>query len=172
MFSVRYGPFSFALGAEGSPSYRLNQQYTNVIFDGSIQKQNLAEFGNHERLDDGRTLILAEPNNDWLGPGFCTATNDPPSPAVCRRPRRLRPIRLTAASRVYSGFAAPPLHANANFDSNGTYAGGHGVGTRVDNPDQPNQTTFGTPKSSMPYLSSMHCTGSSISKAGTINCAN
>jgi hypothetical protein len=85
MFSVRYGPFSFALGAEGSPSYRLNQQYTNVIFDGSIQKQNLAEFGNHERLDDGRTLILAEPNNDWLGPGFCTATSDPPSPAVRRR---------------------------------------------------------------------------------------
>lgn len=40
MFSVRYGPFSFALGAEDSgPSYRLNQQYTNVICDASIQKR-------------------------------------------------------------------------------------------------------------------------------------
>jgi hypothetical protein len=91
-----------------------------------------------------------------------------------------------------AAFATPPLNANtgptmseagpappafdrygaANFDSHGTYTGGHGIGTQVDNPDQPDQTTFGIPKSSMPDLSSMHCTGSSISNAGTMNCTN
>jgi hypothetical protein len=70
---------------------------------------------------------------------------------------------------------APPAvdrYGNANFDSNGTYIGGHGVGTLVDNPDQPDQTTFGIPKSSMPDISSMHCTGASISNAGSLNCTN
>jgi hypothetical protein len=67
---------------------------------------------------------------------------------------------------------APPAfdrYGNANFDSNGTYTGGHGIGTQIDNPDQ---TTFGIPKSSMPDISSLHCTGSSISNAGTMNCTN
>jgi hypothetical protein len=67
---------------------------------------------------------------------------------------------------------APPAfdrYGNANFDANGTYIGGHGIGTQVDNPDQ---TTFGIPKSSMPDISSMHCTGSSISNAGSMNCTN
>ena len=34
---------------------------------------------------------------------------------------------------------APPAfdrYGNANFDANGTYTGGHGIGTQVDNPDQ------------------------------------
>ena len=67
---------------------------------------------------------------------------------------------------------APPAfdrYGNANFDANGTYTGGHGIGTQVDNPDQ---TTLGVPKSSMPDLSSMHCTGSSIANAGSMNCTN
>jgi hypothetical protein len=67
---------------------------------------------------------------------------------------------------------APPAfdrYGNANFDANGTYVGGHGIGTQVDNPDQ---TTLGLPKSSMPDISSMHCTGSSIANAGTMNCTN
>jgi hypothetical protein len=68
---------------------------------------------------------------------------------------------------------APPAfdrYGNANFGANGTYIGGHGIGTQVDNPDQ--TTSFGIPKSSMPDSSSMHCTGSSISNAGSMNCTN
>ncbi len=60
-------------------------------------------------------------------------------------------------------------YGNANFDANGTYTAGHGIGTQVDNPDQ---TTFGIPKSSMPDISSMHCTGSTIANAGSMNCSN
>jgi hypothetical protein len=61
------------------------------------------------------------------------------------------------------------LYGNANYDQNGTYIGGHGVGALVDNPDQ---TSFGIPKSSMPDISSMHCTGSTGANAGTMNCTN
>jgi hypothetical protein len=67
---------------------------------------------------------------------------------------------------------APPAfdrYGNANFEANGTYSGGHGIGTQVDNPDQ---TSFDIPKSSMPDISSMHCTGSSIANAGSTNCTN
>jgi hypothetical protein len=67
---------------------------------------------------------------------------------------------------------APPTfdrYGQANYDSSGAYVGGHGVGTLVDNPDQ---TSFGMPKSSMPDISSMHCTGSTGANAGTMNCSN
>ena len=67
---------------------------------------------------------------------------------------------------------APPAfdrYGAANYDANGTYIGGHGIGTQVDNPDQ---TTLGIPKSSMPDISSMHCTGSTGANAGTLNCSN
>jgi hypothetical protein len=129
-----------------------------------------------------------------MGPGFYAATNDLPLPTVGCRSRRLRPSGPPpqAGFNQPAAFATPPLnantgptmseagpappvfdrHGNANFDSNGTYTGGHGIGTQVDNPDQPNQTTFGIPKSSMPDISSMHCTGSSISNAGMMNCTN
>jgi hypothetical protein len=38
-----------------------------------------------------------------------------------------------------SGTAPPAFdrYGNANYDSGGTYVGGHGVGTLVDNPDRP-----------------------------------
>jgi hypothetical protein len=58
-------------------------------------------------------------------------------------------------------------YGNANFDNQGTYIGGHGVGTLVDNPDA---TSFGIPKTNMPDISNMHCTGSSGANAGTLNC--
>jgi hypothetical protein len=67
---------------------------------------------------------------------------------------------------------APPAfdrYGQANYDSSGAYIGSHGVGTLVDNPDQ---TSFGMPKSSMPDISSMHCTGSTGANAGTMNCTN
>jgi hypothetical protein len=82
------------------------------------------------------------------------------------------PSANTGPTMSESGPAPPAFdrYGNANFDSNGTYTGGHGIGTLVDNPDQ--TTTFGVPKSSMPDISSMHCTGSSISNAGSLNCTN
>jgi hypothetical protein len=60
--------------------------------------------------------------------------------------------------------------ATPNFDSNATYIGGHGIWTPANDPDQ--TTSFGIPKSSMPDISSMHCTGSTIANAGTMNCTN
>ncbi len=68
---------------------------------------------------------------------------------------------------------APPAfdrYGNANYDSNGAYTGGHGVGTKVDNPDA--ASSMGVPSPSMPDMSKMHCTGSSISNAGTMNCTS
>jgi hypothetical protein len=67
---------------------------------------------------------------------------------------------------------APPVvdrYGNANYDATGTYIGGHGIGTQVDNPDQ---TTFGLPGSSMTNISNMHCTGSTGANAGNLNCSN
>jgi hypothetical protein len=60
-------------------------------------------------------------------------------------------------------------YGNANYDANGTYIGSHEIGTQVDNPDK---TTFGLPSSSMPNISSMHCTGATGANAGTLNCSN
>jgi hypothetical protein len=62
---------------------------------------------------------------------------------------------------------APPAfdrYGDANFDSNGTYTGGHGIGAQVNNPDQ--TTSFGIPKSNI------QCTGPTIANAGTMNCTN
>jgi hypothetical protein len=146
-----------------------------------------------ERLDDGCSLILAEEANDKLGGGSYAATND--FPFTCRAPSLSQVAAHLARRRqpaLARGLRNPPLNANtgptmseagpappafdrygaANFDSHGTYTGGHGIGTQVDNPDQPDQTTFGIPKSSIPDISSLHCTGSSISNAGTMNCTN
>ena len=60
-------------------------------------------------------------------------------------------------------------YGNANYDSSGTYIGGHGVGTIVDDPDA---STTSAPKIDMPDVSSMHCTGSSGANAGTMSCSN
>ena len=80
------------------------------------------------------------------------------------------PPNASAGSTMSEAGPAPPAldrYGNANYDANGTYIGGHGVGTLVDNPDQ---TTFGLPKSSMLDISSMHCTGSTGANAGMLSC--
>jgi hypothetical protein len=75
------------------------------------------------------------------------------------------------------GSTAPPpafdKNGNANYDANGTYIGGHGVGTTVDSPEN----KYGIPDVSVPTvsapdLSGMKCTGSSGANAGTLNCTN
>jgi len=88
-----------------------------------------------------------------------------PSPAAVSKPAPAGPTLSEA------GPAPPALdrYGQANYDASGAYIGGHGVGTLVDNPDQ---TSFGVPKSSLPDISNMHCTGSSGSNAGTLNCSN
>jgi hypothetical protein len=74
-------------------------------------------------------------------------------------------------TQAQSGPTPPAFdrYGNANYDANGTYIGGHGVGTLVDNPDA---SGMDVPTISMPDMSKMHCTGSSISNAGTMNCSS
>jgi hypothetical protein len=88
-----------------------------------------------------------------------------PSPAAVNKPAATGPTMSEAGP-------APPAfdrYGQANYDASGNYIGGHGVGTLVDNPDQ---TSFGMPKSDFPDVSSMHCTGSTGANAGTMNCSN
>ena len=76
-----------------------------------------------------------------MGLAACGPTNGPSSVAV------QRPIVTTTPplgappgpSQGASGPAPPAFdrYGNANYDSNGAYIGGHGVGTLVDNPDMP-----------------------------------
>ena len=77
----------------------------------------------------------------------------------------------TGPTPAESGPAPPAFdrYGNANYDSSGTYTGGHGVGTLVDNPDA---SSLGVPKVDMPDMSTMHCTGSSGSNAGVMNCSS
>jgi len=81
------------------------------------------------------------------------------------------PTANTGPTMSEAGPAPPAFdrYGQANYEASGTYIGGHGVGTQVDNPDQ---TTLGIPKSEFPDVSNMHCTGSSGSNAGTLNCSN
>jgi hypothetical protein len=86
-------------------------------------------------------------------------------PAVAPLPRNTGPTMSEAGP-------APPAvdrYGQANYDASGAYIGGHGIGATVDNPDQ---TSFGIPKSQMPDMSSMHCTGSSGANAGNMSCSN
>jgi hypothetical protein len=98
-----------------------------------------------------------------------------PSPSAVNKPMMTAPPlgqTANAGPTMSEAGPAPPAfdrYGNANYDANGTYIGGHGVGTLVDSPDQ---TSFGMPKSSMPDISSMHCTGSTGANAGTLNCTN
>jgi hypothetical protein len=64
--------------------------------------------------------------------------------------------------------AAFDRYGQANYDATGTYIGGHGIGTQVDNPDQTG--SFGIPKSDMPDLSSLHCTSQTAADAGSLSC--
>ena len=95
------------------------------------------------------------------GPPPQAGFNQPPAPNANPGP---------TMSEAGPAPAAFDRSGNANFDSNGAYVGGHGIGTQVDNPDQ--TTSFGVSKSSMPDISSMHCTGSTGANAGTMNCTN
>ncbi len=57
---------------------------------------------------------------------------------------------------------APPAfdrYGNANYDSSGTYIGGHGVGTLVDNPDipKPQQTPSDIVKSDQQNIDNAMC---------------
>ena len=76
-----------------------------------------------------------------FGLAACAPTNSPSATAV------QRPIVTTTPplgpppgpTQAQSGPRPPAFDrsGNANYDSNGTYTGGHGVGTLVDNPDKP-----------------------------------
>jgi hypothetical protein len=75
-------------------------------------------------------------------------------------------------SDAYSVGPAPPgfdRYGNANYDSAALILVATGVGTFVDNPDA---STMGMPKIDAPSMSNMHCTGSSIANAGTMNCTS
>ena len=81
-------------------------------------------------------------------------------PIVTTTPPLVGPSGPTQAE---SGPTPPAFdrYGNANYDASGTYTGGHGVGTMVDNPDA---STMGIPKADMPDMSSMHCTGSTAQR--------
>ena len=94
-----------------------------------------------------------------------------PAPAAYKNPP-MTPLPANSGPTISEAGPAPPAfdrYGQANYDSSGAYIGGHGIGTTVDNPDQ---TSFGIPKSEMPDISSMHCTGSTGANAGTMNCRN
>jgi len=108
-----------------------------------------------------------------LGLAACGPTKGPSgmavqNPVVTTTPPLGSPPGPTQAE---SG-AAPPAfdrYGNANYDSNGAYQGGHGIGTQVDNPDA---SSMGMPKVDMPDTSKMHCTGSQGANAGVMNCSS
>ena len=108
-----------------------------------------------------------------FGLAGCGPTNGPSAvavqhPIVTTTPPLGAPPGPTQAE---SGPAPPAFdrYGNANYNSSGTYTGGHGVGALVDNPDA---TTMGIPKTDMPDMSTMHCTGSTGTNAGTMNCSS
>ena len=108
-----------------------------------------------------------------FGLAGCGPTNGPSAvavqhPIVTTTPPLGAPPGPTQAE---SGPAPPAFdrYGNANYDFSGTYTGGHGVGALVDNPDA---TTMGIPKTDMPDMSTMHCTGSTGTNAGTMNCSS
>jgi hypothetical protein len=93
-----------------------------------------------------------------------------PSPAAYHP--AIAPLPANPGPTMSEAGPAPPAfdrYGQANYDASGAYIGGHGIGTTVDNPDQ---TSFGIPKSQMPDMSSMHCTGSSGANAGNMSCSN
>ena len=100
-----------------------------------------------------------------LGLAACGPTRGPSGAAVQSPVMATTPPGPTQAE---SG-AAPPAfdrYGNANYDSNGAYQGGHGIGTQVDNPDA---SSMDVPKVEMPDMSKMHCTGSQGANAGVMN---
>jgi hypothetical protein len=86
------------------------------------------------------------------------------------------PLAANTGPTMSEAGAAPPAfdrNGNANFDSNGTYTGGHGIGTLVDSPEDPTKSmipNIDAPKINMPDMSNMHCTGSQGVNAGAMTC--
>jgi hypothetical protein len=78
-----------------------------------------------------------------FGLAACGPTNGPSAVAV-QHPvvTTTSPLGANAGPTPSQSGPAPPAfdrYGNANYDSSGTYIGGHGVGTLVDNPDAPSR---------------------------------
>ena len=104
------------------------------------------------------------------GLGLAGCGPSAPSPAVYNSAVAVPPPVANTGPTMAEAGAKPPAfdkYGQANYDASGSYIGGHGIGTTVDNPDQ---TSFGIPKTSMPDMSSMHCTSSTGANAGTLSC--
>ncbi len=86
---------------------------------------------------------------------FCGRRPTPGSDddAATRREPRSDPLP------VGPGAPAFDRYGNANYDSSGTYIGGHGVGTLVDNPDipKPQQTPSDIVKSDQQNIDNAMC---------------
>jgi hypothetical protein len=86
------------------------------------------------------------------------------------------PTTSVRSTGTVAAASAPPAfdrNGNANYDSNGTYIGGHGIGTTVDSPEN----KYGIPEVSVPTVSTpdisgLKCNQSSGANAGTLNCSN
>jgi hypothetical protein len=86
-----------------------------------------------------------------------------------------QPVSTPPTGVAAAGQAPPALdrNGNPNYDANGTYVGGHGIGTLVDSPENKDGIpTVSVPSVSAPSLSGMKCTGSSAANAGTLDCTN
>jgi hypothetical protein len=102
------------------------------------------------------------------GPSPGTSAGVIPRPIVTTTP----PLGSPSPPAQPDSHSMPPevdRYGNSNNDSSGAYIGAHAVGTLVDKPDA---SVMAAPKVDMPDMSTLHCTGSSISKAGTINCSS
>ena len=99
------------------------------------------------------------------------ACNPPPQSAMTRP---AIPMAAPATGPTMSEAGPAPMafdrNGNANYDSNGTYIGGHGIGTMVDSPEDPTKSMI--PQIAAPDMSSMHCTGSQGANAGVMNCSS
>lgn len=97
--------------------------------------------------------------------------NAPPQAAM-QRPAALTSNANTGPTMSQAGPAPAAFdkNGNANYDSNGTYIGGHGIGTTVDSPEDPTKSMI--PQVDAPDMSSMHCTGSQGANAGVMNCSS
>ena len=76
-----------------------------------------------------------------FGLAACGPTS-PPSAVAVQHPvvTTTPPLGANPGPSPSQSGPAPPAfdrYGNANYDSSGTYIGGHGVGTLVDNPDKP-----------------------------------
>ena len=101
----------------------------------------------------------------------CGPTLPPPQAGFARPMATYAPPVNTSPTMAEAGLAPSAFdhNGNANYDENGTYTGGHGIGTLVDSPEQ---STFDVAKPVTPNISSMHCTGQTAANAGNLSCSN